>query len=72
MFKLRMDKEAWSIAGAILIGFTIFLATGVEVIFAPDKVFGDHLWAKLLTAGLIVLVLGFLVFRYRGKKAGRN
>jgi hypothetical protein len=72
MFKLRMDKEAWSIGATVFIGMAIAISIAMAVGLAADKVFSDHLWPRLVTVGLIVLVLGFLVFRNRGKKAGRN
>jgi Na+/H+ antiporter NhaC len=64
----RIDKEAWTIAGTIFIGSAIALAIAMAVGFAADKVFSGHLWPRIVTAGLILLVPGFLFFRNRGER----
>jgi hypothetical protein len=68
MFKLRADKEAWSIARAVFFGMAIVIAGALAVGLAADKVFSDHLWPRLVTAVLIVLALGFVFFRKRERK----
>jgi hypothetical protein len=65
MFK--MDKEALTIMGVILGGFTLAVATAMLVSLVGEKLFPDHLWPRFLIAAPIVLALCYLLFRSGGK-----
>jgi hypothetical protein len=69
----KANKEALSIAGVIFGGSAIAILVAMAVSLMADKVFADHFWPRLLVAALIVLVLGYLLFRNRGEgKQSRN
>ena len=69
----RVDKEALSISAAVFSGLVIVIALFMAASLVADKVFSDHLWPRVFVAALIVLVLGYLLFRNRGKgKRPRN
>ena len=69
----RMDKEALSISAAVFSGLIIIIALFMAASLVADKVFSDHLWPRVFIAALIVLVLGYVLFRNRRKgKQFRN
>jgi len=68
-----MDKEALSISAAVFSGLIIIIALFMAASLVADKVFSDHLWPRVFIAALIVLVLGYVLFRNRRKgKQFRN
>ena len=65
---LEMNKEAWTIRRVIFVSIAIATAIAMAALLAADKSISDHLRVGLVTVGLIVLVLNFLLFRNRGKR----
>jgi hypothetical protein len=66
MQKIRI-KEGLTIAGVTFGGFLLIVAIAVASRLLADRFFSVRVWPRLLVTGLILLVLGSLLFRYRGK-----
>ncbi len=70
----RMDKEALTISGMIFGGLMIAMLAAMALRLVADKIYPESpFWFRLLVAAPVVLVLGYLLFPYRGKnKRPRN
>jgi cytochrome c biogenesis protein CcdA len=63
-------KEALSIAGMFIGGYAVILVITYVVALMADKAFGNHLLPRIFVVAAILTVLGWLLFRKRGR-AGR-